>query len=240
MSKLDILAFDADDTLWHNERFYIEAQDRFAQLLSQYHKPEWIHDRLYQTETRNIQHFGYGVKAFALSMIETAVELTEGRISGKDIQTLVDLAREMLSADVQLLDYVAETIPQLAVDYRLMVITKGDLLDQETKVIRSGLGHYFQQIEVVSHKTPASYLQIFTRYSISPEGILMVGNSLRSDIYPILELNGNAVYIPYETTWLHEAAELPEEGQPGFYQLEHMGQLPTLLNQIELERANKY
>ncbi|HET7143318.1 MAG TPA: HAD family hydrolase [Anaerolineales bacterium] len=200
MSKLDILAFDADDTLWHNERFYVEAQNRFARILSEYHKPEWVQDRLYQTETRNIQHFGYGVKAFALSMIETAVELTEGRISGKDIQSLVDLAREMLNADLQLLDYVSETIPQLAVDYRLMVITKGDLLDQETKVIRSGLGHYFQHIEVVSHKTSASYLQIFTRYSISPEEILMVGNSLRSDIFPILELNGNAVYIPYETT----------------------------------------
>ena len=240
MSKLEILAFDADDTLWHNERFYVEAQNRFAQLLSQYHKPQWVNERLYQTGTRNIQHFGYGVKAFALSMIETAVELTEGRISGRDIQALVDLAREMLSADVQLLDHVAETIPQLAVDYRLMVITKGDLLDQETKVIQSGLGHYFQHIEVVSHKTPASYMQIFNRYSISPDSNLMVGNSLRSDILPILELNGNAVYIPYETTWLHEAAELPKDAQPGFYQLEHMGQLPALLNQIEIERTNKY
>jgi putative hydrolase of the HAD superfamily len=140
MSKPGIIAFDADDTLWHNERFYVEAQNRFAGLLSQYHNPEWVNERLYQTETRNIGHFGYGIKAFALSMIETAVELTEGRITGADIQTLIDLAREMLNAEVQLLDHVATTLPLLARDHRLMVITKGDLLDQETKIERSGLG----------------------------------------------------------------------------------------------------
>jgi putative hydrolase of the HAD superfamily len=233
MSKFEIIVFDADDTLWHNERFYVEAQNRFAKLLSQYHKPEWINERLYLTESRNIQHFGYGIKAFALSMIETAVELTEGRISGKDIQVLVDLAREMLSADIHLLSHVAETIPLLAASHSLMIITKGDLLDQETKVIRSGLSQFFQYIEVVSHKTPESYTKAFKRYAITPEKILMVGNSLRSDILPILEFGGNAVYIPYETTWLHEVAELPAETYPGFYQLEHMGQLPELLKRID-------
>ncbi len=235
MPKFEILAFDADDTLWHNERLYVDAQNRFAQLLSQYHKPEWVGERLYQTEVRNLQHFGYGIKAFALSMIETAVELTEGRILGRDIQVLVDIAREMLSAEVQLLDHVKETIPQLAADHRLMVITKGDLFDQETKIAHSGLSQYFQHIEVVSHKTPASYTQVFKRYSIPPEKILMVGNSLRSDILPILELGGRAVYIPYETTWLHEATDMPQENQAGFYQLEHVGQIPALLKQIEQE-----
>src|SRR3989304_4835243 len=123
MSLFDVIAFDADDTLWHNERYYVQAQARFTQLLSHYHKPEWVNQRLYQTETRNIQHFGYGVKAFALSMIETAVELTEGRISGGDVQALIDMAKEMLSAEVQLLEHVAQTIPQLAKRHRLMVIT---------------------------------------------------------------------------------------------------------------------
>ncbi|MCE9647453.1 MAG: HAD family hydrolase [Chloroflexi bacterium] len=234
MSRFEIIAFDADDTLWHNERFYVEAQNRFASLLSQYHNPEWVNERLYQTETRNIRHFGYGIKAFALSMIETAVELTEGRINGKDIQTLIDLAREMLGADVQLLDHVAATLPQLARDHRLMVITKGDLLDQETKIERSGLGKYFHSIEVVSHKTADSYAHILKKHSISANNLLMVGNSIRSDILPILELGGSAVYIPYETTWLHEAAEVPSNEQSGFYQLENMGQLTELLKQIEL------
>lgn len=237
MPTFDMIAFDADDTLWHNERFYLDAQNRFAQMLSQYHKAEWINERLYQTEIRNIQHFGYGIKAFALSMIETAVELTEGRISGKDIQTLINLAREMLSADVQLLDHVAATIPQLAKIHRLMVITKGDLLDQETKVIRSGLGEYFQYIEVVSHKTRESYERVLKRYAIAPENFLMVGNSLRSDILPVLELGGQTVYIPYETTWLHEVADLPAEGQSGFYPLEHMGQLSALLERLEQKES---
>ncbi len=233
MCLFDVIAFDADDTLWHNERYYVDAQARFAQLLSQYHKPDWANQRLFQTETRNIQHFGYGIKAFALSMIETAVELTEGRISARDIQSVIDLAREMLSADVKLLDHVSETIPQLAVGNRLMVITKGDLLDQETKILRSGLGQHFQYIEVVSQKTRESYERILKRYSMTPERFLMIGNSLKSDILPILELGGSAVYIPYETTWLEEVADAPAEGQRGYYQLEHMGQLPALLEKLE-------
>jgi putative hydrolase of the HAD superfamily len=233
MSNFDVIAFDADDTLWHNERLYVNAQARFAQLLAHYHNPEWIGERLYQTETQNIQHFGYGIKAFALSMIETAVELTEGRLTGQDVQALINLAKEMLSAKVQLLNHVGETIPQLAARYRLMVITKGDLLDQETKITRSGLGQYFQQIEVVSQKTKEIYARVLDRYSIAPERFLMVGNSLKSDILPILELGGKAVHIPYETTWLHEVASPPAEGQVGYFPLEHLGQLPALLERLE-------
>jgi len=233
MSNFDLIAFDADDTLWHNERLYVEAQARFAQLLAHYHQPEWIGERLYLTETRNIQHFGYGIKAFALSMIETAVELTEGRLSGQDVQALINLAKEMLSAKVELLEHVAETIPQLAGKYRLMVITKGDLLDQETKIARSGLGQYFQQVEVVSQKTPETYQRLLKKAAIPPERFLMIGNSLKSDILPILGLGGNAIYIPYETTWLHEVASPPPEGQARYYPLEHMGQLPALLERLE-------
>jgi putative hydrolase of the HAD superfamily len=212
---------------------YVNAQARFAQLLAQYHNPEWIQESLNQTEVRNIQHFGYGVKAFALSMIETAVELTEGRISGQDIQILIDLAKEMLSADVQLLDNVREIIPQLAIEHRLIVITKGDLLDQETKISRSGLGQYFQHVEVVSQKTRQDYERVLKRYSIEPDHFLMVGNSLRSDILPVLALGGNAVYIPYETTWFHEAADPPPSDQPGYYSIEYIGKLPEFLEQLE-------
>jgi putative hydrolase of the HAD superfamily len=232
-SGFDVIAFDADDTLWHNERLYNEAQARFAQLLSQYHPAEWVSERLYQTETRNIQHYGYGIKAFALSMIETAVELTEGRVSGQDIKALIDLARGMLTARVQLLDHVIDTIPLIAVSYPLMLITKGDLLDQETKINRSGLGQYFQHIEIVSQKTNQDYQRILERYSIPPERFLMVGNSLRSDILPVLDLGGVAVYVPYESTWQHEAATPPAAGRPGYYAIENLGQLPDLLDELE-------
>lgn len=240
MSKFDLLAFDADDTLWHNERLYFNAQSRFVELLAHYHDPDWIRERLYQTETRNLQHFGYGIKAFALSMLESAVELTEGRLSGQDVKTLIDLAKEMLSAEVELLPHVSEVIHQLAEMYPLMVITKGDLLDQETKIQRSGLGGYFKQVEVVSHKTRETYARLLEKHALPaekrgtspPERFLMVGNSIRSDILPILELGGTAIHIPYETTWLHEMAE-PPTGQSGFYALESMGQLPDLLKKLE-------
>jgi putative hydrolase of the HAD superfamily len=233
MPRFDVIAFDADDTLWHNERLYVAVQTQFAQLLAHYHTPEWISERLYETETRNIQHFGYGVKAFALSLIETAVELTEGRVSGQDIQTLIDLAKEMLRSQVQLLEGVAETIPQLAQHYRLMVITKGDLLDQEIKIARSGLESYFPQVEVVSQKNRQSYERILRRHTLAPDQFLMVGNSLRSDIWPVLELGGHAVHIPHDLTWAHEVVDPPPIGQPGYYQLDHVGQLPPLLAQLE-------
>lgn len=232
MPTFDLIAFDADDTLWHNERLYATAQAQYARLLAHYHPEEWIMARLYQTETHNLEHYGYGIKAFALSMIETAVELTEGRISGQDIQAIIAMAKGMLSAEVELLPYAAETIPQLAAVQRLTVITKGDLLDQEAKLARSGLGSYFETIEVVSHKNPESYARVLKRADVAPQRFLMIGNSLRSDILPVLELGGQAVYIPYEITWMHEAADLPPAGQPGFYQLEHLGQLPGLIERI--------
>lgn len=240
MSLFEIIAFDADDTLWHNERLYINAQSKFTQLMGSYHNPEWVSERLNQTESRNLHHFGYGIKAFALSMIETAVELTEGQISGQDIQKIIDLAKEMLSADVQLLDAVGETIPQLAAKYRLMLITKGDLLDQESKIDRSGLRQYFQIVEIVSQKTRESYEQVLQRNSVEPSRFLMVGNSLRSDILPILDLGGSAVYIPYETTWLHEVADAPAENQCGFYSLERFSQLPGLLDQLESTKGDSF
>ncbi len=233
MARFDLIALDADDTLWHNERLYIQAQARFFQLLAQFHPAEWVAERLYHTETRNLEHFGYGIKAFALSMIETAVELSEGRLTGQDVQVLIDMAREMLSAEVELLAQVAETVPLLVQrGWRLTVITKGDLLDQEGKLARSGLASYFSQIEVVSHKTPASYQRVLKRWGVEPGRFLMVGNSLRSDILPVLELGGSAVYIPYETTWQHELADVPPAGTPGYYALEHLGQLPELLDRL--------
>ena len=228
----DILAFDADDTLWHNERLYAAAQERFRQLLGRYHEPAWIDEHLYQTEVRNLAHFGYGIKAFALSMIETALELTEQRICGDEIQVILDIARGMLEAEVELLDGVAATLAQLSGRCPLMLITKGDLRDQEVKLARSGLDRYFKQVEIVSDKHRANYEAILRRHAVPAGRFLMVGNSLRSDILPVLELGGSAVYIPYELTWTHEAADLPPEGQPGFYRLERFDQLPGLLARL--------
>jgi len=233
MSKFDMIAFDADDTLWHNERLYTEAQASFRRLLGQYQSPQWIDERLYQTEMHNLEHFGYGIKAFALSMIETAVELTEGRISGKDIQAIINLAKEMLTAEVELLDHTVETVSHLATIYPLMLVTKGDMRDQEMKIARSGLGSYFRHIEIVSDKSRENYKSLLQRHRIKPERFLMVGNSLRSDILPVLALGAWAVYIPYAMTWAHELAEPPPSGQPGYYEIEHLGQLPALLEGID-------
>jgi len=232
MTTFDIIAFDADDTLWHTERLYVDAQARFVQLLAHYRDAAWVTARLFETEMRNMQHFGYGVKAFALSMIETAVELTDGQVSGQDIGALIRVAKEMLAAEVELLPHVAEAIPALAARYPLMVITKGDLLDQESKIARSGLGRHFRHVEIVSEKTTESYARLFRQHGIAAGRCLMVGNSLRSDILPILALGGQAVYVPHDLTWQHELAQPPPAGQPGFYQIAHLGQLPALLDEI--------
>jgi putative hydrolase of the HAD superfamily len=236
MSHFDVIAFDADDTLWHTERLYAEAQTKFKNLLTHYHDPGWIEDRLYQAEMHNLQHFGYGIKAFALSMIETAIDLTEGRIAANEIKTIIDWAKDMLAADVELLEHVAETIAAMSRSYTLMLITKGDLLDQESKIARSGLAQHFQQIEIVSDKQRENYSALLHKYHIEPQRFLMVGNSLRSDILPVLALGANAVHVPYPITWVHEVAE-PPIGQPGFYELEHLGLLPNLLAEIERSDA---
>ena len=232
---LDIIAFDADDTLWHNEPLYIDIQTRFKELLSAYHSPEWVNQKLFDTEMRNLKHFGYGIKGFTLSMIETAVELSDGRISGSEIQKIIDFAREMLGTHLELMDHVEETLEELSQSYPLMVITKGDLLDQEAKIANSGLAKYIPTIEVVSHKTQESYTAILSRHKIEPKRFLMIGNSLKSDILPVLELGGRAVYIPYALTWAHENNIDQELPQNGYYQLEHMGLLPELVREISQE-----
>lgn len=163
---IDVIAFDADDTLWHNERLFRATEREFRTLLARYHDEEWIEKRLYETEVRNLEHYGYGIKAFMLSMVETAVELTEGRVTGDEIRRILDLGRAMLATPVGLLDGVEETLDALSVAHTLMVITKGDLLDQETKVERSGLRDRFQWVEVVSRKEPDVYRRILDRYGI--------------------------------------------------------------------------
>jgi putative hydrolase of the HAD superfamily len=229
MPGFDIIAFDADDTLWHNERMYAAAEKAYVELMSKYYDKATISERLYETEMRNMRNLGYGVKAFTLSMIETAIQLSEGQVSAPEIQTILNYCKEILGSPVDLFPHVSETIPLLAKKYPLMLITKGDLLDQESKLARSGLAPCFRYVEIISQKDTASYKRIFERYSIIPDRFLMVGNSLKSDILPVLELGAHAVHIPFEIIWQHEVAEAPSSEHPKYYTLAHMGELPALL-----------
>lgn len=204
MARFDIVALDADDTLWHNERLFFTTQSRFRDLLASPHDPDLIDQRLYATEKRNLQHFGYGVKGFVLSMIETAIELSDRSITAGHIQEIIDMGREMLDAPIELLDGVADTVTALAGSYKLMLLTKGDLFDQETKLARSGLGEHFSAIEIVSEKDARTYASIMKRHACEPGRFVMVGNSLKSDVLPALEAGGAAVHIPHELTWAHE------------------------------------
>lgn len=226
------IAFDADDTLWHNERIFLSAKKKYQELLEGYHDHEWIEQRLDEAESRNILHFGYGIKGFTLSMIETACELTEGRISGNEIQEIIGFAREMLESPIEVLDGVRETITELAADYSLMVITKGDLFDQEAKLARSGLGDYFYRVEIVSKKLRATYDDILNRNGIDPGEFVMVGNSLRSDILPVLETGARAVYIPYETEWFHEMVSEEDLRGKDFATLARMEDLSDWLKKV--------
>lgn len=227
----DFIALDADDTLWHNEHLFVSTHERFCDLLSGYHNRDWIDERLNATEARNVHQYGYGIKGFVLSMIETAIELTEGRVTGAEIRQILDMGQEMFQAPVELLDGVEETVRTLSGEYPLMLLTKGDLFSQETKLARSRLGEHFSAIEIVSEKDPRTYRAVMARHNIAPGRFLMVGNSLRSDVLPVLEVGGMAVYIPYHTTWILERVSEELLAGKDFVQLEHIGQLPAWLAQ---------
>jgi len=228
---LDLIAFDADDTLWENETLYHDAQNQLKKILQKYLPTHDLEARLYATEKRNLAHYGYGIKSFTLSMVETAIQLTGGRISAHEIERILGLGKAMLSAEVRLLPHVAETVSRLAQSYPLMVITKGDLLDQERKIERSGLGSLFTKIEVVSEKTSAVYAQLLQRHNLTPARFLMVGNSLRSDILPVVALGAHAVHIPYHLTWAHENEVGHLAQHNSYHTLEHIGQLPAFIQE---------
>lgn len=230
------VGFDADDTLWHNESLYHMTQEKYRTLLARYHDAEWIDRKLYETEMRNLQRFGYGIKGFTLSMIETAIELTQGRVPAADIQQIINNAKEMMAAPVELLPCVRETLTLLHSRFRLLLITKGDLIDQETKLARSGLGDLFDAVEVLSEKHAAAYQTVLAKHTLTPGQFLMVGNSVRSDILPALALGAQAVHIPYHITWEHEQAE-PHENAPGLYELDSMCELAALVARIAPDGA---
>lgn len=234
MPALSAIAFDADDTLWHNERFFRMTHDHFAALLADYAGRDHLEERLLEAERRNIGRYGYGIKGFTLSMIETALEVTENRLPGRVIGELVAAGREMLAHPIELLPHARETIEALQGSYRLLVITKGDLLDQERKVAQSGLGEMFDAVEIVSEKTAPVYVGIFRRRGVAPEAAMMVGNSLKSDVLPVLALGGWGIHVPHDLTWSLEH-EIAPEGQPRFRTVNDLGALPALIGSIEAE-----
>jgi putative hydrolase of the HAD superfamily len=228
-----VLGFDADDTLWHNETLFTAAHARFHALLAAHHEAAAVDRALYATELRNLPLYGYGAKGFTLSAIETAIELTEGRVSPKELRELIALGRDILAHPVELLDAVPDTLAALAAaGHRMLLITKGDLRHQESKIAASGLADHFLATEVVSEKDDATYARVLRRHAIAPERFLMVGNSLRSDIAPILRLGGLAAHVPYPLTWEHEKlAELPPA--PGrFFTLTSIRELPALVSRL--------
>lgn len=232
-SCFDVIAFDADDTLWHNEIQYTSAKQRFAELLSGYRDPEVIIRQLDTTEMENVDSYGYGIKSFALSMVETAIALSGGQVQASEIQAIIELAREMLEEEVTLFDQVEETLMSLSAEYDLLLITKGDTFEQELKIKRTGLAGYFHHIEVVGEKSAAVYREILRKYGIDPSRFLMVGNSLRSDIFPVIEIGGQAIYIPYQHTWIHENLVDQPVIQGTYHEVPHLGALPELIVSLE-------
>ena len=223
------IGFDADDTLWHNENIFESVHERYYKLLSEYHDAGTVEKALFATEMRNLELYGYGIKGFMLSSIETAIDLTEEKVSAGELRELIALGREMLDHPVELLPGARETLESLAPQYRMILITKGDLRDQERKVAKSGIAGLFEAVEIVSEKDALTYGRIFTRHGIDPKRFIMVGNSVKSDILPVLELGGAGIHIPYRITWGHEHADVPLSDDGRFITLASIRDLPGVL-----------
>jgi putative hydrolase of the HAD superfamily len=222
IGPINVVGLDGDDTLWDNEGYFTLTEELFADLVSPWaHNGVDLRSRLRAIEEANLGLFGYGIKGFTLSLVETAIDVTSGRVPAAVIQQLLDRGKEMLAHPVELLDGVPDVVSELADRYRLILVTKGDLIHQESKVARSGLASAFWQIEIISEKDPATYRRILERHGVSPDEFVMVGNSVRSDVLPVLAIGGRAVHVPYHTTWALEHAE-------------HDGTVPTLASLREL------
>jgi putative hydrolase of the HAD superfamily len=227
-----LLAFDADDTLWHSENLYHAAQAQFRDLMAPYADETIAMAALHGVEVANLPPYGFGVKAFILSMIEAAIQLSDGKVTAAEISEMLAAGKEMLAAEVELLDGVADTVAVLSAEYPLMVITKGDLGHQASKLERSGLAPHFRYVEIVTDKTADVYRNIFAKHGIAPQRVVMVGNSLKSDVIPVLELGGWGVFVPYRLLWAHEHAELPPHLAQRYHEIERLDALPGLLREM--------
>jgi putative hydrolase of the HAD superfamily len=230
-SAITTIGFDADDTLWQNETLFRMTERRFAELLSDHGEHQVISARLLEAERRNLAFYGYGVKGFTLSMIETAVQITGGQVSANVISEILSFGRQMLQNPVETLPQARETLAALAGDYRILLITKGDLFDQERKLAQSGLGDFFDAVEIVSEKTSTTYERIFARHGDGVSRAMMIGNSLKSDVIPAIAAGGWGVHVPHEMTWVLEHEDAPEQ-HPRFRRIADLSALIALLEQI--------
>jgi len=203
-TNIKVIGFDADDTLWVNETYFRETEEKFAELLEDYETKNKIDQELFKMEMDNLDTYGYGIKGFMLSMIESALDLSNNKVSQETIGKILDLGKKMISHPVELLDGVEEVLSKLVGKYRLIVLTKGDLLDQERKLKKSGLSQYFHHVEVLSDKKEINYRNLLEHLNIDVSEFLMIGNSLKSDVLPILNIGAKAVHVPFHTTWAHE------------------------------------
>jgi putative hydrolase of the HAD superfamily len=231
VSGLDLVAFDADDTLWHNLVHFDATEKQFGNMLSHFAEPVAATKALMEAEKRNIPLYGFGVKGFTLSMIETAIAVSGGAVDSATIQKLVTMGRDMLDHDIELLPHVEETLKTLHGAHRLLLITKGDLHHQERKVLASGLAPYFEGVEIVSDKKPETYRNICKRHGGRAENTLMAGNSIRSDVLPMISAGGYGVYVPFSILWDHEHEEVPQ-GTERFYAVEDMSGLPDVVEKL--------
>lgn len=230
--SLTTIAFDADDTLWHNERFFHLTQSTFADLLADFTDRETLMARLLEAETRNLGQYGFGIKGFVLSMIETAIEVTEDRVPASVIRELLRVGREMLDHPIDLLPHARDAVEAVAATHRVLLITKGDLLHQERKLAQSGLGDLFDGVEIVSHKTAPVYQRIFEQHGDGPTRAMMIGNSMRSDVVPAVAVGAWGVFVPHGLEWEIEKAD-PPVGAPRYHEIPDLGDLPALLSAIE-------
>jgi putative hydrolase of the HAD superfamily len=230
-TNLTTIGFDADDTLWQNEQFYRMTEARFAELLGEHLDAPGVSARLLEAARRNLGVYGFGIKSFTLSMIETAVEVTGGRVSGEVIGRILAIGREMLSHPIETLPGAREAVEALKGRYRLVLVTKGDLIDQERKLAQSGLGELFDGVEIVSDKNADTYQRVFSRHGDGPERSMMIGNSLKSDVLPALAAGSWGVFVPHELTWAAEHAEEPE-GHPRFRKIGRLSEVVGLVFEI--------
>lgn len=230
MNQLSVIAFDADDTLWVNEPYFRETEEKFCNLLQDYVPHHTASQELFKTEIQNLALYGYGVKGFMLSMVETALRVSRNTVHISVIEKAIEYGKDLLGRNIELLDDVESVLKSLFGKYRLVVATKGDLLDQERKLKKSGLEHYFHHIEIMSDKQEKDYEKLIQHLDIDPDHFLMIGNSLKSDVLPVLAIGGHAVHIPYHITWDHEKVDHHIE-HPHFHQAEKLSDiLPWLLS----------
>ena len=233
MPALRLIAFDADDTLWPNQPHFDAAETRLHELLGHYGTPQQFTDQFFAVQRQNLPLFGYGAKPFMLGMIETVLQLTDGQITGQEIQHILDLGKRLLDYPIELLPDVADTLAAVkAQGLPLMLLTKGDLFDQESKLARSGLGDLFDHVEIVSEKNESTYQRILDRHNVRPEEFVMVGNSLKSDVLPVARLGGHAAYVPYYTTWVLERVSEAEQASESFRQMQSVAEVPAWLREL--------